>query len=227
MFSFLGFPEPYDAKTRREAAAASSSARPTNAQQSAPVSPQPVANSTIASQPSVSAEGLASPFSSVASPRAIKQFGLFVGGAAFFGLTLTTTRRAIARKLHTAPPKLFTPSNHTPEKVHGSLEAVEALSLATLNVSSLAIMITGGTLWALDVSTVDELRHRLRGALDVDGPYRPKTEEESDKEIEEWLATVLSQKDQKDIMKALTSINGLVEAAKQGASKDEPEGGKK
>jgi high-affinity Fe2+/Pb2+ permease len=67
--------------------------------------------------------------------------------------------------------------------------AAEALGLATLNVFSFGIMLTGGIAWAWDISTLEDLRTRARqklygeaGALD----------EDAEKQMEEWMAKVLS-----------------------------------
>ena len=84
----------------------------------------------------------------------------------------------------------------TVPKVNGAFEAVEALNLATINVLSFAMMATGGALWYFDVNSMDEARRKLRGGLGVDGSG--KSEEEANEEIEEWVATVLSRKEQKD-----------------------------
>lgn len=77
----------------------------------------------------------------------------------------------------------------------GPLLAVEALTVATLNVVSWAIMTTGGLLWAFDIGSMDDMRRKIRGGLGVDGTGR--TEQEAEEEMEEWLATVLTRKEEK------------------------------
>lgn len=77
----------------------------------------------------------------------------------------------------------------------GPLLAVEALTVATLNVFSWAIMVTGGALWAFDIASMDDMRRKIRGGLGVDGTGR--TEQEAEEEMEEWLATVLDRKEKK------------------------------
>ncbi|KAI4120477.1 MAG: hypothetical protein LQ347_007086, partial [Umbilicaria vellea] len=89
------------------------------------------------------------------------------------------------------------PSNAPPRvPIHGALDAVEALGMATLNVSGFALMMTGGVLWAFDISSMAELQRKVRGGLGVDGTGRG--EEEVEKEFEEWIATVLARKEDKD-----------------------------
>lgn len=80
------------------------------------------------------------------------------------------------------------------------MEAVEALSIATVNVLSVSMMFSGGLLWAFDISSVDDLRRKIRGNLGVDGEGR---ESRADEEMEEWLATVLARKDEKKKQKRL------------------------
>ena len=131
-------------------------------------------------------------------PRSMKQLGLFFGGAVFLSLSSLITRRAVARKLKVTQPRFFIPSNKPVNKVDGdnSLIAFEALSLATLNVFGFGIMSTGGLSWAFDVSTADELRGMARKTLGADGS---KTDEEAEREVEEWVAKMLFKKDPKDM----------------------------
>lgn len=132
------------------------------------------------------------------SQRSMKQLGLFFGGAVFLSLSTLITRRAVARKLKVTQPRFFIPSNRPVNKIDGdnSLIAFEALSLATLNVFGFGIMSTGGLSWAFDVSTVDELRGMARKTLGADGS---KTDEEAEREVEEWVAKMLFKKDPKDM----------------------------
>ncbi|KAI9751890.1 MAG: Potassium channel [Chaenotheca gracillima] len=134
--------------------------------------------------------------SHITSPRARKQLGIFVAGASFFLFSTIITRRALFRKYKASIPGFYHPSNLPKANVHGPIEAVEALSLATINVTSAAMMLTGGALWAMDVSSLDDMRKIIRGGLGVDGSGRSETEAEE--ELEEWLATVLARKDDKE-----------------------------
>lgn len=67
--------------------------------------------------------------------------------------------------------------------------AFEALQLATLNVMSAAIMVAGGVAWALDISTIDDLRARARRSIDeaADMGLDP----EAEKQVAEWMAKTL------------------------------------
>lgn len=75
------------------------------------------------------------------------------------------------------------------------MEAFEALNVATINVASVAMMVTGGLLWAFDISSLEDARVKIRGGLGVDGSGR--SEAEADEEFEEWLATTLARKESK------------------------------
>lgn len=75
------------------------------------------------------------------------------------------------------------------------MEAFEALNIATINVATMAMMVTGGLLWAFDISSLDEARIKLRGGLGFDGSGTSLAQAEE--EFEEWLATTLARKDDK------------------------------
>ena len=78
--------------------------------------------------------------------------------------------------------------------------AVEALSLATINVFSWAMLFTGGALWYLDVQSLGDLRRMIRGGLGVDGTGR--SEQEAEEEVEEWIVGVLARKEDKERVRA-------------------------
>ncbi|KIX06210.1 uncharacterized protein Z518_04185 [Rhinocladiella mackenziei CBS 650.93] len=124
---------------------------------------------------------------------------IFGAGVAFFGLSLLITRRAFARKRLAANPAFYAHSpGHQAEQarqVSGPMEAFEALNIATINVLSLAMMATGGTLWYLDINSMADARMMLRGGLGVDGTG--KSEKEAEEEFEEWMGTVLARKEAK------------------------------
>jgi hypothetical protein len=136
--------------------------------------------------------------SSVFSKRSLRQLGLFFGGAAFFGFASVITRRSLVRRYKTTVPKFFQQSNRPNAEVDGAMEAFEALTIATVNVFSLSMMFTGGMLWAFDISSLEDMRRKLRGELGIDGEGRENAAEE---EMEEWLATVLARKDEKERQK--------------------------
>ena len=80
--------------------------------------------------------------------------------------------------------------------MNGGFEAFEALNIATINVASFMMMMTGGLLWSLDISGLDDMRRMVRGRLGVDGIAR--SEQDVEEELEEWLAGVLTRKDEKE-----------------------------
>lgn len=53
-------------------------------------------------------------------------------------------------------------------------------------------MVTGGVAWALDVSSVEDMRRVVRGGLGWDGSGGG--EREAEEEFEEWIASVLERK---------------------------------
>lgn len=79
--------------------------------------------------------------------------------------------------------------------MNGAIEAFEALNIATVNVTSFAMMVAGGLLWAFDISSLEDLRRKVRGGMGVDGSGR--SEREAEEEMEEWLATVLARREEK------------------------------
>lgn len=131
--------------------------------------------------------------------RSVQQLGLFTAGATFLLASTLITRRSVSRKTLDAFPKFYQPSHGRPppnrDTSGDQLVAVEALGLATLNVFSFAIMMTGGLAWAFDVSNVEDLRRRARKGL-----YGPNgvTDEAAEEQIEEWLAGVLLKKENRE-----------------------------
>ncbi|PKS09205.1 hypothetical protein jhhlp_003819 [Lomentospora prolificans] len=153
------------------------------------------------------------------SPRAMKQLGLFFAGSAFMMASIAVTRRSITRKQLAAFPKYYQSNMRPPvvgtpttpgaagtmestaaaaaapsaaastPKVDGGLIAAEALGLATLNVVSFALMATGGLSYAFDISSAEDLKRYARRKM-----YGPagRTDEEAEKELEEWAAKILA-----------------------------------
>lgn len=143
---------------------------------------------------------------------------IFAAGTVFFAFSVLVTRRSLARRRFAAnaiqlskPNQLGQPASVPEPKVNGAFEALEALNLATINVLSLGMVATGATLWYLDINNLGEARKALRGGLGVDGSG--KTEQEANEEIEEWVATVLSRKEQKE--HARTMANKANETGKE------------
>lgn len=142
-----------------------------------------------------------------AGKRVRRQNALLYGGLAFSILSLVVTRRALIRKKISTIPKQFTPSSSvaasetgsaigaTPgTKIDGSLDALQALNYATMNVFSLFMFGTGAFMTYFDVADVEDLRAMLRRGVgeDVYGG-----ESKADREIEGWIAEVLARRDGK------------------------------
>lgn len=72
------------------------------------------------------------------------------------------------------------------------VEAMDALTVATANVFSVAMMCTGGLLWAFDIASMDELRAKMRGRLGTERVAGGDSKAE--RELEEWLAGVFERK---------------------------------
>lgn len=135
--------------------------------------------------------------------RTAKQLGLFFAGAGFLTASALISKRAVSRKMVDSIPKFYQPSHHGPrppprapaEKSDDQLVAVEALGLATLNVFSFGVMLTGGLMFGFDISNVEELRRKARSKLyGTNGVV----DDAADQQVEEWIAEVLSRKDKKD-----------------------------
>ncbi|KAI9819283.1 MAG: hypothetical protein M1827_007440 [Pycnora praestabilis] len=135
--------------------------------------------------------------SSITSPRSRRQLGLFFGGCVFFGISTLITRRSLLRRYAATRPAFYHPSNRPAGDVNGAMEAFEALNIATINVLSFAMMGVGGALWVFDISTLADLRTRVREGMGFGGD-RVGGEKDADEEMEEWLATVLERRDRKE-----------------------------
>lgn len=137
-----------------------------------------------------------------ASHRARRQNALFYGGLAFSLLSLTLTRRTIARKRIAAYPSLFTPSHMhiapppAPQqqqiRVEGSILALEALGLATLNVFSFFMAGIGGAMMWFDVAEAEDLRRTVVEGTAVDA-YGGEVDEATEKEVQGWIAQAFGQ----------------------------------
>ncbi|THY38508.1 hypothetical protein D6C99_09056 [Aureobasidium pullulans] len=142
--------------------------------------------------------------------RAVRQLSLFFAGATFFGLSLVVTRRAVARKLLASAPKQFTPSNFQPKDVNGGVEAAQAFALATLNVTSAAMMATGGMMYALDVTDTEDMRSKFRKAWGFE--RTPEEEAERDEEMEAMVREFMDKKEGGDNKGMAEGLAGLVAA---------------
>lgn len=82
--------------------------------------------------------------------------------------SVAVTRRAVIRRQREALPRFFSQSNRTARQLDGadrSALAAQAFGLATLNVASFGVMLTGGIAWAFDLCSVGDLRERTQAAL--------------------------------------------------------------
>lgn len=87
-------------------------------------------------------------------------------------------------------------------EINGAMEAFEALNIATINVLSVGMMSAGGLLWAFDISSLDDMRRKVRTNLGVDSI---RVDQDAEQEIEEWFASVLARKE----FKALRGDKGI------------------
>ena len=160
--------------------------------------PSPLLPSTLQQQQQPQAER-----SAFLSPRSLRQFGLFLGGAGFFYWSVMLSRRAVTRHQIAAKLKFFQPS-HNPPRPRGSaaeggadavprkdpLVAVEALNLATLLTLTSALMFGGGVAWSFDISSLEDLRRYTRRSI-VDAGGRVEWGEEdvqAEKEVVDWVS---------------------------------------
>ncbi|CAJ2504524.1 Uu.00g119180.m01.CDS01 [Anthostomella pinea] len=137
------------------------------------------------------------PHPPILSQRSLKQLGLFFAGTGFLALSILITRRSVVRKIRATAPRFYTQSNRPVGKgdSDSSLIAFEALSLATLNMMSASVMVTGGLSWAFNISNIEDLRAKARGHV---GAGDGKTDEEAEKQMEEWVDKILGRRDQQE-----------------------------
>ncbi|KAK4950152.1 hypothetical protein LTR10_011129 [Elasticomyces elasticus] len=142
--------------------------------------------------------------------RRVRQDSLLYGGLLFTGLSILVTRRSLKRKTlpfpslqnQTQTPGVIKPGQpqvpgktSKPEplqKGDGAFDAAEALGLATLNTCSIALLAAGVVGKWFDIADIEDLRDGVRKGVgfDVYGG-----DSEADKEMEGWIADVLSRKD--------------------------------
>lgn len=70
------------------------------------------------------------------------------------------------------------------------------------------MMMTGGVLWAADISSLEELRRKVRGGLGVDGTGRGESDVEED--WEEWLARVVERRREKERRRRVREEKGVL-----------------
>jgi hypothetical protein len=118
---------------------------------------------------------------------------------AFFALSVYITRRANIRKRLACIPPYYSSSIYFQPNVNGAMEAFEALNLATINVISFSMMATGGVMCALGVNGLEDMRRLMRGSLE--GVAAGKSDEELEKDVAEWVSSVLGDRFDKQLEK--------------------------
>ncbi|KAK2591636.1 hypothetical protein QQS21_010678 [Conoideocrella luteorostrata] len=121
--------------------------------------------------------------------RQMRQLGLLFAGAGFMAASIAVARRSVLRRQLESFPKFYSGNRvvHKVDSGERSLMAVQALGLATLNVMSFGIMLTGGISWAFDLCNLRELRERTQVALRRPGNFS----QEDEKEMEKMMSTIL------------------------------------
>jgi len=64
--------------------------------------------------------------------------------------------------------------------------------MATINVFSVGMMLSGGLLWAFDIGSVEDMRGKVRTNMGLDAV---RTDQDAEEEIEEFIASVLARKE--------------------------------
>ncbi|KAF4512740.1 hypothetical protein G6O67_000085 [Ophiocordyceps sinensis] len=122
--------------------------------------------------------------------RQLRQMGLFVAGATFLAASVAVSRRSVMRRRLESLPAFHTSNRHASAFDGGSDRiglATQALGLATLNVMSFGVLLTGGIGWGFDLCSVDELRQRTQAAIQRPGNLDPAAE----KEMEDMMKSLL------------------------------------
>ncbi|KAM6481386.1 hypothetical protein HDV62DRAFT_363862 [Trichoderma sp. SZMC 28011] len=144
--------------------------------------------------------------------RPLKQFSLFFLGAAFTAASIGVSRRSVVRRQRDSFPKFYSSNTVGPQEganSEGAVLGAHALGLATLNVSSFAVMLIGGLSWAFDLSSVEELRTKTRAALQRPGG---EVSPEDEKEFEQMMD---------NLMAKLGMDKASIQSAGEGDKKDE------
>ncbi|KAJ5198191.1 uncharacterized protein N7498_007308 [Penicillium cinerascens] len=156
-------------------------------------SPSSPASSTSApSQPSTQS-------AQQTTPKDYTGLKLFIGGIAFSTFSVFITRRASIRKRIACIPPFYTSSLFHQPNANGAMEAFEALNLATINVLSFGMLTIGASMYALDVNGIEDMRKIMRGGLE--GAAQGKSDEELENDVQEWVASVLGNRFEKQLEK--------------------------
>ncbi|KAJ5885098.1 hypothetical protein N7495_009608 [Penicillium taxi] len=124
---------------------------------------------------------------------------ILVGGVAFVSLSLLITRRANRRKIAECIPPFYSSSTYFQPQVNGAGEALEALSLATINVLSFSTMAVGAGAYAFNINSLDDARRAMRTYMDTAVDSSGKADEELEKDVTEWVTNMLGDRFQKQL----------------------------
>ncbi|EPS37453.1 hypothetical protein H072_8907 [Dactylellina haptotyla CBS 200.50] len=159
-----------------------------------PVAPAPIVNVVPTPDPQVSTDHRDPSFTPFQRTR--KQLTMYFAGATFLLLSMSVARRSTRRRYLATVPKYYTPNTKASElNFNGGVDAFEALNIASLGVMSVGMMSVGASMYLLDVVNVDEMRRLFRSRYGLEGR---KSEMDVEEELEEWVASVLARKEQKE-----------------------------
>lgn len=105
--------------------------------------------------------------------------------------SIAVSRRSVIRRKIQSFPRFYS-ANLPVDSINGadgSMLAAQALGLATLNVTSFAVMLTGGLSWGFDLSSLEEVRRRSQSIM-----YRPdrQTSPEDEAEFEQMIGNLMA-----------------------------------
>lgn len=107
-------------------------------------------------------------------------------------VSVVVTRRACRSRILASIPPYYTSSVYHKQDISSANEALEALSLATINVLSFGMALSGGVLYALGINSVEDMRKVARRSLMGGGTLSPD-DERIEKEVEGWVLAIMGQ----------------------------------
>ncbi|KAJ5624360.1 hypothetical protein N7510_000669 [Penicillium lagena] len=180
MFSFFGWgsrPQPDPSTSQEKTTSPDRNNEPTTSPSSASIPSQSQSSSQLAQQ--------------TRPPGLAPNVKLLFGGIAFFTLSVLITRRSTLKKRIACIPPFYTSSLYHQPQANGAMEALEALNLATINVLSFGMLASGAVAYAFDINGLEDMRRVVRSGLEEGGPGAGKTDEEMEKEVTQWVVSVL------------------------------------
>jgi hypothetical protein len=121
----------------------------------------------------------------ITSQRSLRQLSVFLLGSACLVASTAITRRAVFRRQLRIQPKFYEPNTNPHEFFSPFHDALQALNMATMNCTSVGIMLLGGTMWSFDIANIKEARSILRRRLNYQHIY--KSEDDVPNSIGETL----------------------------------------